>query len=379
MSQQHLNIIKAVAIKAGKLALKHQADLSDLSIKEKQVGDFVSQADLECEELIKKELNKEFAGFSFLGEETGEEKTDSEYLWIVDPIDGTSNFLKGMKSFGCAICLQEKGETIVSVVYFPALDELYYASRDKAGAFLEFTHSHNKEVVKLDCSKPIELSQALISYGLGARTLDRTTSIMKKLCPISGGIRSLGASSLDIIKVANGEFGAYIKSTTTDWDLYPAAYIAEKAGAGVYDIQGREISTIENYNSKKDGCIIANKKIIKDVAETTKMSIDKSIETAKEIYSDKICPLANKAVETSTPYVKEACKKSKPYCKQTLLFCKDMCIKSKPYLIKFGIWIKDTCIKSKPYIIKGAIWLKEAAIRLFKNIKGVIKTPSETE
>lgn len=373
MSQKHLNTIKEVAIKAGKLALSYQTKLSELNIKQKQAGDFVSQADINCELLIKEELNKEFKGFSFLGEETGLDEKESEYLWIIDPIDGTTNFIRGMKEYACAICLQEKGQTIASVVYFPALDELYYASRDKSGAFLQLTNKKNSSPKKLDISKKATLSESIISYGIGCRNIDKMSHIMKKLSPFSGGIRSFGACTVDIIRVAKGEFGAYIKPSIKKWDLHPSAYIAEKAGAGIYDIWGRETSEIENYSPEKDGCIIANKNIIAEIKEKNKATLDKSFEIAKEVYEDKICPLANKAVETSSPYVKEACKKSKPLLKSFLIFLKDSAIKSKPYLIKALAKFKELCIKSVPYIKQGAIYLKNQVIILVLKIKNRIK------
>ncbi|MCT4574948.1 MAG: inositol monophosphatase [Alphaproteobacteria bacterium] len=368
MSQEHLNIIKDIAKQAGDKALDYQAKISSLNVKTKGIGDFVSQADTECEGFIKKELNKNFKGFSFLAEESGEEDHNSDYLWIIDPIDGTTNFLKGLKEFSCSICLQEKGKTIVSVVYFPAMGELYYASRDKKGAFMEYTNSEKPTAKSIECNQKTTLSESLISYGIGKSCFEKTNSIMKHLSEVSGGIRSIGVSSLDLIRVARGEFGAYIKSSIQKWDLYPASYIAEKAGAVIYTIHGEETAKVEDYNSEREGCIVANKNIITEIIENTKPKFDKNLETAKEIYSDKICPLANKAVETSTPYVKEACKKSNSLLRKAFRKFIELCKKYSPYakeyLIKAWELIKENAIKSKPYIIKGALWTKNKSVEL---------------
>jgi myo-inositol-1(or 4)-monophosphatase len=372
MSKQ-LDTIKEVVIKAGELALSHQKNIAKLKVHVKKEGDISTKADTECEKLIKDELNKHFEGFSFLAEESGEEKTTSDYTWIIDPIDGTKNFLSGLKSYGCCVCLKEKGETIASVIYFPALDELYYASRDKDGAFLEFPHDETAEVIKLDCSKKIELSHSLVSYGLWKYNFDKTASLLKKLQAKTAGTRSFGASSFEIIKVARGEIGAFIATSTTDWDVYPAGYIAEKAGAGIYDIQGQVISKQDNYNADKGGCIACNKHLTEEILEAIKPTMEKAGEITRDVYNEKICPLANKAVETSTPYVKEACKRSKPHMKRAVELSKELCIKSKPYFIKAWELIKTGCKKSLPYILKALVWLKDMIVKLFTLIKDKIK------
>lgn len=372
MSKQ-LEIIKQVVIEAGELALSYQQDIPNLDIREKGFSDFVSQADTECEQLIKEKLNEHFEGFSFLAEESGVEDNDSDYRWIIDPIDGTTNYLNGLNLYACAVCLQEKGETIASVVYLPALDELYYASRDKAGAFLEFPNSSDEKVIKLDCSKKTTLASSLISYVLWGKNFEKCISIMKKLTPYSSGSASLCYGCGDITNVARGQYGALIATSLKKWDLFPAGYIAQKAGAEIYTLQGRPISEIENYDPESDGCIVCNKSIIEEIIELTKPTMEIAGERAREVYEEKICPLANKAVETSTPYVKEACKKSGPYVEKAKDISKKGLKQVKPYSKKAWAFSVKTYYKTKPHVIRGSIWTKNKTISLCRKIKDKIK------
>jgi len=260
---EDLKYIKSVMVKAGKIALKHFHNLDKIQTSEKSLGDYFSNADLECEKFIKNKLNKRFPGFSFIAEESGVEETNSEYCWVIDPIDGTINFLHGLPLFACCLCLKKNKKTILSIVYFPALDELYYASQNKEGAFLEHPKKRTR-AMKIKKINRTNISSYLFSYGIGKDNIDEVQKIIKNMPDICS-IRSFGASSKDILELVKGCFDAYIIPHIKCWDLYPSAYIAEKAGYKLYNIKGIEVSKIKNYSGEEHGIIITSPKIMKKI------------------------------------------------------------------------------------------------------------------
>jgi len=343
---EDLEYVKTVVLKAGEIALKHFHNLKEIKTKAKRVGDYVSNADIECENFIKEELNKKFPGFSFLAEESGKEETTSDYQWVIDPIDGTANFLHGFSYFSCCVCLKEKNKPILSVVYFPALNELYYASRNKEGAFLEYPNTDIK-TIKLNCSKKVEDCSNLIGYGLSNNSIDNLYRIIKNM-PDNYSIRSLGLSSGDIIQVAKGSWDAFIKPCLSEWDTYPASYIAEKAGAKLYDIYGTEADLIENYDPYKFGTIVTTPKMMEELKTLIQVE---SLDNDKFIY-------------TSEPYKH----RYKPYWDKTKEVSKKIYDKTLPIIKLIWKYIKIGYKKALPYIIKAYKWLEKT----IKNLYGLI-------
>lgn len=189
-------------------------------------SDIVTAADKAAERLIISRIRAVYPSHSILSEESGEETRGSEYRWVIDPLDGTTNFSNGLPGFTVSIGLEHNGETIVGVVYAPFLDEMFHASIGN-GAFMN--------------SKPIHpsgktiLEQSVISTGFpvdkatnpSTNNLDNVTRIL----PHVRGLRSLGSAAIDLCYVAAGFLDGYWESNLQRWDVNAAQLIAKEAGA----------------------------------------------------------------------------------------------------------------------------------------------------
>ena len=200
-------------------------DLSSIKTKSTNI-DLVTKADIESENFIIKEIQENFPKHSILTEEKGELLSDSEYLWVIDPLDGTTNFAHNLPIFSVSIGLVKKNsETICGVVYNPAADKCFYAEKNK-GAYL------NKKPIKVTSSNA--LSKSLLATGfpyIHDKRYDLSFSIFKDFYDKTQGVRRLGAASLDLCFVAMGRFEGFYEFSLKPWDICAGALIAHEAGA----------------------------------------------------------------------------------------------------------------------------------------------------
>ena len=222
----NLNLMIKAARRAGKSLVKDFREVENLQVSTKGPGDFVSKADREAERLIKEDLMGARPTYGWLGEETGgEDGADPTRRWIVDPLDGTTNFLHGMPHWAISIALEHKGEIVSAVVYDPAKDEMFWAEKG-AGAWL----NDNR---RLRVSGRRGMAEAVFATGVpfGAKkTLPAMLADLARLMPACAGVRRWGAASLDLAYVAAGRFDGYWERELQPWDIAAGLLLVKEAG-----------------------------------------------------------------------------------------------------------------------------------------------------
>jgi len=228
----NLNVMIKAARKAGRSLVKDFREVENLQVSSKGPGDFVSKADREAERIIKEELLGARPTYGWLGEETGEEAgQDPTRRWIVDPLDGTTNFLHGLPHWAVSIALEHKGEIVSGVVFDAAKDELYWAEKG-AGAWM------NEK--RLRVSGRRNMVDAVFATGVpfGAKTtLPATLQDLARLMPACAGVRRWGAAALDLAYVAAGRFDGYWERELKAWDMAAGMLLVKEAGGMVSAIR----------------------------------------------------------------------------------------------------------------------------------------------
>lgn len=228
-----LNVMVQAAFKAAKSLSRDFGEVQNLQVSLKGPGDYVSQADRKAEKLIREELLKARPTYGFLGEESEEIKgTDGAHRWIVDPLDGTTNFLHGIPCFSSSIALERNGEIVAAVVLNPATDELFTAERG-GGAFV------NDRRLRVAGRK--NLSDAVIGCGLPHLGRGNHGKFLVELRHVMGevaGVRRLGSASLDLAYVAAGRFDGYWERDLAAWDIAAGLLLVREAGGFVTDLEG---------------------------------------------------------------------------------------------------------------------------------------------
>jgi myo-inositol-1(or 4)-monophosphatase len=228
-----LNVMIAAARKAGRALKRDFGEVEKLQVSLKGPANFVSAADHRAEETLYQELSKARPGYGFLGEEGGRrEGADKTHTWIVDPLDGTTNFLHGIPQFAIAIGLEREGTMVAGLVYNPATDEMFLAERGK-GAFL------NDQRIRVASRK--NLADAVIACGLphrgrpGIPLGKKETGAMQEQV---AGLRRFGAAALDLAWVAAGRIDGYWERDISPWDMAAGLILVREAGGYVSDCDG---------------------------------------------------------------------------------------------------------------------------------------------
>ena len=226
------NIYKQTAIKAAKEAGKIQLKYFEKNVKKtrKKDNSFVTKADVECTKIIRKIILKQFPKHNILDEELGNMNKKSDYKWIVDPIDGTHNFIIDNPLFGASIALQHKKEVVLGVVYMPILKKLYYAEKGK-GAFC------NGKRIKVSNKKDPRKVLCVFDAKLRGNT-DQKINLLRKLAKMLWRFRVFGAAVYHNILVAEGKADLNIDHESHPWDHSAVLLMVEEAGGKVTDFNG---------------------------------------------------------------------------------------------------------------------------------------------
>ena len=253
----NLNLMIKAARKAGRSLVKDFREVENLQVSTKGPGDFVTKADRESERMIKEELLGGRPTYGWIGEETGATAgADPTRRWIVDPLDGTTNFLHGMPHWAVSIALEHKGEIVSAVVYDPAKDEMFWAEKG-AGCWL----NDNR---RLRVSGRRTMSEAVFATGVpfGAKsTLPATLKDLGRLMPACAGVRRWGAASLDLAYVAAGRFDGYWERELNVWDIAAGVLLVKEAGGLVEGLR-------EGTDPLDGALIAANDGMFKAMADT---------------------------------------------------------------------------------------------------------------
>ena len=230
-----INVMVSAARKAGRSLARDFGEVEKLQVTKKGPADFVSSADMKSEAILHGELEKARPGYSFLGEEGGEtEGLDPQHRWIVDPLDGTTNFLHGIPLFCISIALERQGRLQAGIVFNPITDELYSAERG-AGAFL------NDRRIRV--SGRTILGEAVIGTGIpmaGHGDHALYLADLAKVMAVTAGVRRCGSAALDLAFVAAGRFDAFWERGLNAWDIAAGTLIVRESGGFVTDPDGRE-------------------------------------------------------------------------------------------------------------------------------------------
>jgi myo-inositol-1(or 4)-monophosphatase len=228
----NLNLMIKAARRAGRSLVKDFREVENLQVSTKGPGDFVSKADREAERIIKEDLLGGRPTYGWLGEETGETAgQDPTRRWIVDPLDGTTNFLHGMPHWAVSIALEHKGEIVAGVIFDAAKDEMYVAEKG-AGAWM------NER--RLRVSGRRVMSEAVFATGVpfGAKnTLPATLQDLARLMPLCAGVRRWGAAALDLAYVAAGRYEGFWERELHAWDIAAGILLVKEAGGMVSAIR----------------------------------------------------------------------------------------------------------------------------------------------
>jgi myo-inositol-1(or 4)-monophosphatase len=210
-------------------------ELAELQVARKAPADFVSAADLKAEQTIFEMLSKARPGYGFLGEERGLiEGTDKTHTWIVDPLDGTTNFLHAIPHFAINIALQREGAVVAAVTYNPISNDLFWAEKGK-GAFV-----NDK---RLRVAARTRMDEAVMATGIPFLGHGQHATFLKELHQISqrvAGVRRFGSAALDLAWVAAGRYDAYWERDLNPWDLAAGILLVTEAGGRVTNAQGED-------------------------------------------------------------------------------------------------------------------------------------------
>ena len=228
-----INVMTAAALKAARALKRDFGEVEQLQVSVKGPGEFVSTADLRAERTLKTELMRARPGYALLFEEGGAtEGSDPHHRWIVDPLDGTTNFLHGIPHFAISIALERDGEIVAGVVYEPTRDEMFWAEKGM-GAYLNDR--------RLRVSARRQLADALIGTGIPYRDggdHPRYLATLARVMAATSGVRRLGAAALDLAYVAAGRYDGFWEFGLSPWDIAAGLLLVREAGGFVSDLAG---------------------------------------------------------------------------------------------------------------------------------------------
>ncbi len=260
------NAVKA-AREAGRIINRASNDVGALNIQSKSINDFVSEVDHAAEAAIIHILKDAYPDHGFLGEESGDTNKDAENIWIIDPLDGTTNFLHNFPQYCVSIALQQNGVLTQAVIYDPVRNDLFTATKGR-GAFL------NDKRIRV--SNRAKLQQSLIGTGFPFRDfthLDTYLAMMKDMIKKTTGIRRPGSAALDLAYVAAGYTDGFFEINLSAWDIAAGGLLVQEAGGMVGDFEGNE-SWLQTGN-----IVAANPKVFAQMLQTLEPHLTSALRT----------------------------------------------------------------------------------------------------
>jgi myo-inositol-1(or 4)-monophosphatase len=254
-----LDFAKSIALKAGNIALDYQSKGFKISHKKNVISNLVTEADIACENFIIGKILEKFPDHSILGEESGKSKNKSDYQWIIDPIDGTTNYAHGYPSFAVSIALSYKNEIILGVTHAPMLQETFYASKGN-GAYL------NNVPISVSNNQSLELSLLATGFPPDKNSNDFTKAIalFTKAQNFIHGVRRSGSACLDLAYTAAGRLDGFFEIGLKTWDLATGLILIQEAGGKISNINGT------NFQLSHKTIIASNGKIHQELVDYLK-------------------------------------------------------------------------------------------------------------
>jgi myo-inositol-1(or 4)-monophosphatase len=251
-----LNVMIAAARKAARALARDFGEIENLQVSRKGPSDFVSSADMKAEKTLFEELSKARPGYGFVMEERGVvEGSDKTNRWLVDPLDGTTNFLHGIPHFAISIGLEREGVLVAGVIYNVVRDELFWAEKG-AGAYLNDR--------RLRVAGRSDMREALFACGTpfhGKAGHETALAEIQRVIAKTAGVRRFGAAALDLAYVAAGRFDGFWERDLNVWDIAAGAVLVREAGGAVNEIDGGDFM-------KTGAVVAANPSLIAPLTQT---------------------------------------------------------------------------------------------------------------
>ena len=256
-NEEALNLSIDLAISAAKFLLLKQKKISSLKVTSKKLQGMVSNADVESEAMIVAGIKKKYPDHFILAEENAYNEymgqmdrykflKEKEWVWIIDPLDGTNNFLNGLDYYGICISLVHFGEPVVGVVLRPTSGECFYAIKNKGTKLINFSNNFKKKSIPVRLKKTVikkTLAESLLVTGFATEKgpiFDEEFELFKHMMGKSRGIRRMGSAALDLCYVALGVFDCFWEKGLAAWDVSAAGLICLEAGVVVSDYEGQK-------------------------------------------------------------------------------------------------------------------------------------------
>jgi len=259
LNSANINVMVKACRKASKIIIRDFGEIENLQVSLKGPGDFVTNCDKKVEKILIDELQKARPSYSILSEEIGKIINDESFKWIIDPIDGTANFLHGIPHFAISIGLEQNGEIICGIIYDPIKDEMFVAEKGN-GSYL------NNQRIRV--SSRSKLKDCIIFTGGPKKESVNKESSLKEYLDFSSKvqipIRKLGSASLDMAYVAAGRCDGFWQRNLNYWDIAAGIILVKESGGFVTDFYG-EKEYLENKT-----ILVTNSKISKEMIEILK-------------------------------------------------------------------------------------------------------------
>ena len=235
LQSANISIMIKAARKASSKLKRDYGEVEQLQVSKKGPADFVTAADIRTEEILREILSHARPEFGFLMEESGEiPGEDPDRRWIIDPIDGTTNFIHGIPHFAISIALEEKNQITAGVIYEPINDQMFWAEKGN-GAWLNDR--------RMRVSSRSHMNQSIFATGIpfmGRGDHKQFLQQMESVMAVSGGVRRFGSAALDLAYVAAGRFDGFWESNLQPWDIAAGIIIVREAGGMITEINGRD-------------------------------------------------------------------------------------------------------------------------------------------
>ncbi|MEA3406156.1 MAG: inositol monophosphatase family protein [Pseudomonadota bacterium] len=263
-----LNVATIAARSAGNQIMQHLENIERLNIEHKGKSDYVSEVDKEAEQIIIQTIQKYYPDHKIIAEESGHSGSiTSDFEWIIDPLDGTTNFLHKFPQFSVSIAVKEKGKLMHGCVFDPVRDEMFSASRGDGAKLNNY---------RIRATEQKTLENSLLGTGFPYHDftyIDSYMSSLKSFMQSTAGIRRAGSAALDLAYVACGRIDGFWEFNLKPWDIAAGALIAQEAGALVTDFNGGT-----NY-LKSGNIMLANPKLYKEMAQTIAKTVPEELRT----------------------------------------------------------------------------------------------------
>ena len=250
-----LQNIKSVVVKAGQQLISFWSNRAQLNVDYKEGLGLVSEADREVEEFLIRELSRELPEAKFCAEESSfikeynEDEVKKGYCWMIDPLDGTNNFLSGFDYFSISIALSFDGKPILGIVYRPIRGDLFFAQKGEGSFYENIKEDSGPSLLSLKIPRPKRLREALLCTGFAGEKgvkFDKEFETFKKLMMNSRGVRRLGSAALDLCYLAKGSWHGFWEKGLAPWDVSAGALICTEAGLEVFSLESDHFSPFDS-------------------------------------------------------------------------------------------------------------------------------------